>query len=97
MIRCVLMVGLLSFRINVGVHWLGSVRSWFICRGYVDYNTRWTPATTDVSNLHGRFVDIDATLLGSRSPPAPGSVGSLASSPHSVGFLSIPMIICSLT
>jgi len=41
-------------------------------------------------------MDVDATLLGSTAPIAPGSSGNFTNSSHRVSFLFIPAIVRSL-
>jgi len=71
---------------HTGVYWCNSVQQWFILDGYVGHNAGKALAATNTSNLHGKLVEIDATLLGPRTSLASGSLGSLANSPHPVRF-----------
>jgi len=57
--------GSLSPRINVGIHWwCGSVQWASISRGYDIHSARQPPTAANTPNLHGGFMDVDATLLG---------------------------------
>lgn len=76
--------GPLIFRIDTGIHRRDSIQRRFIFHGYFGHNPMQAPATTDTSNLHRKFVDAGATVLGPPSSPTPGSFGSFASSSHSV-------------
>jgi len=78
-----------------GIHWRGSIQYQF--RRYVDlgHHGRRPPAATDVSNLHGTVVEVDATLLGSEAQLAPRSFRSFANSSHHVSFSFIPAIVRS--
>ena len=45
------------------------------------------------SNLHRKFVDVDAALLGLQPPLAPGNLRHLTSSPRPVSFSSLSAIV----
>ena len=64
MIPCVWSFSLFPFLTNAGLHRHDSVQWSLHRRGYVDYNARETPTTADTSELHRKYVGIDATLLG---------------------------------
>jgi len=96
MTRCMQPFGLLSFCINTGVHWRSSVQPSLNCHVYLGRDSRRPPVTTGTSNIYGRLMDVDATLLGSAAPLAPRSFRSLASSSRHVSFPFIPATVRSL-
>ena len=76
---CMLIFGLLLFRINAGLHWRGAVQRESTRCGYVGNNGWQAPTTAGPSNLHRRVVDVDPTLLESGPSLAPRSFRSFAS------------------
>jgi len=96
MIYCVETFGLLSFRVDAGIHWRGSIQRLFVLRSYVDHNAREAPAPANTPDLHRKLVDVDAMLLGSRPPLAPESFSDLASASRPVSFSFIPKSFINL-
>ena len=83
-------------RIIAGIYWSGSFQYWPTCSGCVGNNGRRAPATTNPPRLHRPFVDIDATLLESKSSLASGGFGGFQSLAWQVGHLFLA-IVQSLT
>jgi len=81
---------------NAGVHRHSPVQYTFNRYVNLSPDTRRAPATTNASNLHGEFVEVGATLLGSTTRLTSGSFRSLASSSHNVSFTFILAIVHSL-
>lgn len=78
-----------------GIYWRGSIQYTSKCHVDLGHYARGPPDTTNASDLHRTFVEVDATLLGSAGPPAPGSYRSLASPSHHVSFSFISTIVRS--
>ena len=54
----------MSFRVNIGIHWRNSIHWQYNFDGDIGHNARQASATADAPDLHRKFVDSDATLLG---------------------------------
>jgi len=89
MIR-VLTFGLMWFSIHTDIHRCSSIRGQLTYRSFVVHSGGEAPATTDRANFHGSVVDVDPTLLESRSSPPPTGV-------RSVGGLVLPVRFVSGT
>jgi len=56
---------LTAFHPNAGVHWCSSIHWFIIFHGFGRHQGGQASAAANRSNLHGRFMGVDATLLGS--------------------------------
>ena len=85
-----------SFTSMSDIHRRGSFQWFFTTRGYVFNNTGRAPLAAGTSRTHGKFVDVNATVLASWPPFAPGGFRSFKNSSYSVS-LSFILVTLGLT
>ena len=79
---------LTTFHFHEGIHRRSSVQQQSVPRGYVGNHGWKATAATNQPNPDEQVMGVDATLLGSGSPPTATSVRSLASPTRRVSFHS---------
>ena len=70
-----------------GIHSRGSFQWVFTTHGHAFNNKRRAPPAAGTSRTHGKFVDVNATVLASWSPLAPGGSRSIANSSYTVSLI----------